>query len=102
VRLDLRFLLDYVVAKNESDFSRPGLTFEVAALTERKTRRDVAYMNIGKVSSKEEAAIFIASSGTCDSPGSHHLWSMRPARPADKIIIFMHVIEKALIFAAAG
>ena len=58
LRLCLRFLLNYVVAEYESDFSHgPGLVLVRARGTEDVTRRNVAGMNPGKIPAKEEAPV---------------------------------------------
>src|SRR3981081_3373285 len=58
LRLKLRLLLNYIVAKHKSDFSHgSGLVLEVAALTEGGSRRDVRRVNPGKISAKEEASV---------------------------------------------
>jgi hypothetical protein len=47
-----------LTSKYETEFSYDvGLALEVPRLTEGQTRRDVAHMNIGKVSTKEESSI---------------------------------------------
>src|SRR5258708_5426515 len=57
-RLNLRFLLRYVVAKYEAYFTHgPVLVLPQAAGTEDATRREVDRVNPRKVSAKEEPAV---------------------------------------------
>ena len=58
VRLNLRLLLNYVVAEDESYFSHgSGLVLEVATFAEGIARRDAARVNPSKVSANKEASV---------------------------------------------